>query len=679
VTGPVTTATADSPAGPPPTDPPVRTGAARRLAPFAAPAAVVVLVVWLAFNAGGFFPGTVGYAAIGAGLALLVWLTTADHPFEGVNGGFALAAGALTLFAVWTLVSAGWSDATSRALIEFDRALLYLLVLLVAGLAAGRLGGPRRILWGLAVAAFVICGAGLITRLLPEVWPIRPTLQANRLSYPITYWNTLGLLGAMGWVTCLHLTSSLREPRVVRALAAAALPVLAGAVYFTLSRGAILVLPIGLVAYLALGRPRGALGGLLAGIPATAIAVVACFAADALATDDPTTAAAVDQGHTVTIVVVATMLLAAGLRVALGRVDAWAERVEVRLPSRGRMVAAGAALLAVVVVIGVAAGAPHAIGTQYDKFTKSGEVDPASRERLSEVGNNGRLDHWRVALEGARQSLLHGTGAGTYANLWAKDRPQPYDVQNAHSLYVEVLGELGIVGLVLVLTLVLTLLAGAVGRIRGPDRAVAAAGVAIVLMWGVRAGIDWDWQMPVVTVWALIAGGALLARPRGAAAAAGAGLVPGKLGRVLLGLGVLVLLITPALVSQSQARLQESIRAFRAGDCSKALDRALDANSVLSVRPEPFLVIGFCDVRIGQPQLGVEAMQAAIERDPGNWTYRYGLALTKAAAGIDPRRDVRLAHEMNPLSQLTRDALERFDTANPELWKRRSVTAPLPQ
>jgi hypothetical protein len=645
---------------------------------------VVALVVWLGFNAGGFFAGTVGYAAIGAGLALLVWLTTADHPFEGVNGGFALAAGALTLFAVWTLVSAGWSDATSRALIEFDRALLYLLVLLVAGLAGGRLGGPRRILWGLAVAAVVICGAGLITRVLPDVWPIRATLQANRLSYPVTYWNTLGLLGAMGWVTCLHLTSSLREPRLVRALGAAALPVLAATIYFTLSRGAILVLPIGLVAYLALGRPRGALGGLLAGVPATAIAIVACFGAEALTADDPTTAAAVDQGRTVAIVIVATMVLAAGLRLALGRLDAWAQGVEVRLPSRGRMLAAGAALVAVVAVLGVAAGAPHAIGTQYDRFTKSGEVNPAgdSRERLAEVGNNGRLDHWKVALEGARQSLLHGTGAGTYANLWAKDRPEPFDVQDAHSLYVEALGELGIVGLALILTLVLTLLAGAVRRGSrsrpAPERAVAAAGAAIVLMWGVRAGLDWDWEMPVVTVWALIAGGVLLARPPGVAEA-GAGLVPGKLGRVLLGLGVLVLLVTPALVSQSQARLQQSIRAFGTGDCTNALNSALDANSILSVRPEPFLVIGFCDVRIGQPRLGVEAMRAAIERDPGNWTYRYGLALTKAASGIDPRRDARLAHEMNPLSQLTRDALERFDTDNPELWKRRSVTAPLPQ
>jgi len=541
--------------------------------------------------------------------------------------------------------------------------------------------GPGRVLWGLAAATFVICGAGLITRVLPDVWPIRATLQADRLSYPITYWNTLGLLGAMGWVSCLHLTSSLREPRVVRVLAAAALPVLACTVFFTFSRGAILVVPIGVVAYLLLARPRGALAGLVAGVPATAIAVAVCWGADALAADDPTTAAAVDQGRTAAIVIVACMVLAAGLRLALARLDRWTEGLEIRMPSPARMVAIAGAVVAVFVVAGVAVGAQDTAQTQWDMFTQSGEVDPAggSRERLAEVGNNGRLDHWKVALKGTEQSFLHGTGAGTYSNLWAKDRPEPFDVQDGHSLYLEVLGELGIVGLVLVVALVLTLLGGAVRRCIGPrpahDRAVAAAAAAIVLMWALRAGIDWDWEMPVVTVCVLIVGGALLARPTPVAN----GLVPTKLARLLMGLGVLVLLITPALITQSQARLQQSIRDFRAGDCSGALNSALDANAALSVRPEPFLVIGFCDVRIGQPQLGIQAMEAAISRDPDNWTYRYGLALTKAAAGRDPRRDVRLAHAMNPLSQLTRDALERFDSSDPEVWKQRSVTAPLPQ
>ena len=595
-------------------------------------------------------------------------------------GGLLAGAGAaLTLFTVWTLLSADWSGATTRALLEFDRSLLYLLVLVLAGLAAGRLGGPGRVLWGLALAAVVICAAGFITRALPDVWPIRATLQADRLSYPITYWNTLGLLGAMGWVTCLHLASSLREPRVVRILATASLPLLAATVYFTFSRGAILVFAFGVVAYLLIARPRGAVAALLAGVPATVVAVVACFGADALAADDPTTSAAVDQGRTVAVIVVAAMVAAGLARLALARLDRAMERVEIRLPSPVRLLGIAGALLAVIVVIGLAAGVQDTLSDQYEKFTQSGEVDPAggSRERLAEVGNNGRLDHWDAALEGARQSLLHGSGAGTYANLWAKDRPEAFDVQDAHSLYVEVLGELGIVGLLLILALVGTLLGGALWRLR-VDRAVAGAVAAIVLMWALRAGLDWDWEMPVVTVWVLIAGGALLARPA-AEAQARPGLVPGRLARLLLGLGVLVLLITPALITQSQARLQESIRAFRAGDCNTALTKALDSNGVLSVRPEPFLVIGFCDVRIGRPELGVQAMEAAIDRDPDNWTYRYGLALTKAAAGIDPRPDARRAHEMNPRSQLTRDALERFASTDPQVWRERSVTAPLPQ
>ena len=468
----VTTEATDLPAPAPPADTPARAGFARRLAPFTAPAGAMALVIWLAFNAGGFFPGTVGYAAIGVGLVVLVWLTTADHPFASASGPLALAVGALTLYAVWTLMSAGWSDATSRALIEFDRSLLYLLVLVAAGLMTGRLGGPGRVLWGLAAAAFVICGVGLITRVLPDVWPIRATLQADRLSYPITYWNTLGLLGAMGWVACLHLTSSLREPRVVRVLAAAALPVLACTVFFTFSRGAILVVPIGVVAYLLLARPRGALAGLIAGVPATAIAVAVCWGADALAADDPTTATAVDQGRTAAIVIVACMVLAAGLRLALAGLDRWAEGLEIRLPARGRMVAIAGAVVAVLVVAGVAVGAQDTAETQWKKFTQSGEVDPAggSRERLAELGNNGRLDHWKVALKGTEQSFLHGTGAGTYSNLWAKDRPQAFDVQDGHSLYLEVLGELGIVGLLLIVALVLTLLGGAVSRVRGPDR-----------------------------------------------------------------------------------------------------------------------------------------------------------------------------------------------------------------
>ena len=61
----------------------------------------------------------------------------------------------------------------------------------------------------------------------------------NRLSYPLTYWNALGLLAGLGIVFCAHLTTSLQEPPLVRVLAAAPIPALACTILFTFSRGAI--------------------------------------------------------------------------------------------------------------------------------------------------------------------------------------------------------------------------------------------------------------------------------------------------------------------------------------------------------------------------------------------------------------------------------------------------------
>ena len=56
------------------------------------------------------------------------------------------------------------------------------------------------LLWGLAAGIFIVCAAAITTRLLPVVWPVGPNLANERLSYPITYWNTLGLLASLGIV-----------------------------------------------------------------------------------------------------------------------------------------------------------------------------------------------------------------------------------------------------------------------------------------------------------------------------------------------------------------------------------------------------------------------------------------------------------------------------------------------
>ena len=261
------------------------------------------LTVYLSFNAGGFFPNTPAFVALVLAAILALRVLFAAHPWEGFTPGLVVAAGALGLLGAWTLLSAVWSNAPGRALIEFDRVLLYLLALLLFGSMARRSSDLRWMIRGLALGFFVVALAGLVTRVLPDVWTISPNVANDRLSYPLTYWNALGLMAALGAVLCFHLTSSLREPRWVRVLAAGALPALGATALFTYSRGALGAGLIGLVVYAVIARPRGLPAGLLAAGPATALAVAASLDADLLATPNPTSDAAVAQGHDVAIAV----------------------------------------------------------------------------------------------------------------------------------------------------------------------------------------------------------------------------------------------------------------------------------------------------------------------------------------------------------------------------------------
>src|SRR6266498_4085007 len=91
------------------------------------------LTVYLSFNAGGFFPNTDAFVAILLAAALIIRVSLARAPFAGFSRPLAIAAGALALYAGWTLLSGAWSNAPGRALVEFDRVLLYLAALVLLG------------------------------------------------------------------------------------------------------------------------------------------------------------------------------------------------------------------------------------------------------------------------------------------------------------------------------------------------------------------------------------------------------------------------------------------------------------------------------------------------------------------------------------------------------------------
>jgi len=652
----------------------IRLDSALRATRLALPALATGL---LAFNAGGFFAGTTALAACVLCLALVLRLTIADRPWEGWSAALAVASGAGVALAAWMLVSSAWSDSAGRALLEFDRALLYVLALVLGGLFVARPVDLSVLLRWLAAVLVIICVASLLTRLAPDAFPSDRAFTNDRLTFPLTYWNGMGILAALALVLCAHLASSARESAAVRVLAAMAVPAVAVTLYFTFSRGGIAAAIVGVAAYLVLGHPRGLLPALVAVVPVTVYALSEAYGADLLATGqfaDPV--AAGQREHVVRVV--AGCMAAGGLLRALGLVlDRRLADVRVAAHVRGRLwlVAVAAAALAVAVV-SVATDLPRRLDEERREFSR-GAILPGSsdlRERLTQTGNNGRIANWRVARDAFAEHPVRGTGAGTYRLLWEEDRPRPaFQVNDGHSLYLETAAELGLVGLVLLAVTLLTPLVVAATRLRGPEHdaiaAFLAAGGALLL----HAAVDWDWELPVLFVWYFAAAGIVLAarEPRSP-------VEPGRMTRLLGGLACLVVLLTPAFVVASQGPLDRSVTAFSRGDCRAAVDAALDSLDVLRVRPEPYEILGYCDVRAGQRALAVRAMRSAQRRDPGNWQYAYGLAIVQALNGEDPRAAAGLARRLNPLEELAVDLERRLRPADPERRRRVAATADIP-
>jgi O-antigen ligase len=626
------------------------------------------LIVYLGFSGGGFFTGTVSFGAVLVLQMLVLRILLADHPLAGATRPLAVTVGALALFTLWVLASTLWSDSTSRALTEYSRALLYLAVLVVMGLLPRQAWRIGWIVRSTAIGAVIVCTAGLISRVLPEVWPTAEGVANNRLSFPLTYWNALGLLAAIGLVLCVGLATNDRESRAGRALAAAAVPLLAATLFFTFSRGAIATAAIGMIVYLCAARQRAMIAGLLAILPPTVIAVLVAYGADQLATINPTTPVAVEQGRHVAAVLVFCVLGAGLLRLVLAPLDRRMVQIEIRGSTRRTLRLVGAGLVATALLAAVLAGGVGWAGDQYERFAQ-GATLPAGgdlRQRLTDPSANGRTRHWRVALDGFADDRLHGHGAGSYASLWAQRRDEPATVLDAHGLYFETLAELGVVGLVLLVTAIVSILWAFRRGMRGINRGFYAALLAAGVVWTLHAGIDWDWEMPAVTAWFFAAGGAALA----ARSNVTSGRRPlGRDRRVPIAIALLVVAITPALLMLSQARLVKSADAFVAGNCRDAERYALSAISMFGSRPQPYQILGYCDLEQSRSRAAVAAMQQAVDHEPDAWEYRFSLAIAQAEAGIDPRPELQRVQRLNPLEPLVRNAagsLGRSDS--PDVW-----------
>jgi O-antigen ligase len=126
-------------------------------------------------------------------------------------------------------------------------------------------------------------------------------------------------------------------------------------------------------------------------------------------------------------------------------------------------------------------------------------ADPA---RLGSIDTN-RYRYWEVASRNFADHPLEGLGSGGFQAEWLKTDDRVDASGDAHSLYLETAAELGVVGLALLL-LFLGGVATALVRLYRRDAAAATGVAAGLATWAFHAGLDWDWEMPAVTLPALL-------------------------------------------------------------------------------------------------------------------------------------------------------------------------------
>ena len=134
----------------------------------------------------------------------------------------------------------------------------------------------------------------------------------------------------------------------------------------------------------------------------------------------------------------------------------------------------------------------------------------ATNERFASLGSN-RYGYWRVAIDTGLGHPLAGVGASGFRQVWLARRDVDEVVHDAHSLEFETFAELGLVGVAL-----LAALLGAValsGRaLARADPLLAAGPLAALTVWTFHSAIDWDWEIPALTLVAVVLAGAVLGR-----------------------------------------------------------------------------------------------------------------------------------------------------------------------
>ncbi|MEA2193576.1 MAG: hypothetical protein QOG42_10 [Solirubrobacteraceae bacterium] len=604
-----------------------------------------LLVVLIGNAHGGYFPTAWGWSALAlawvAGLALLL------SSRATLGGRLELAfLTSLLLLIAWTALSILWSSNVEQSVLEVQRGLVYLAGALAGLLVVREISLPH-LLGGALAGILWVCLQALASRLFPPAAPpgTAGMLFQDRLYGPISNANGLGLLAVMGALLALGFALHARS-LPARAAAAAAMPVLLSTTYFTFSRGAAAAMVLGLLATVAIDPRRltTLTAGVLVALPSAA-AVWLGSQSTALTSAISRRSLVADDGRTLARELVALSLCAAAIAVAVWAIE---RRVGILRPVR-RGFAVALSAIAVVAVLGVVidrGGPVSIVDRAYDSVNRDLlPTDPGNpndlNRRLSSIGSTERVNYWRVALRQHDQHPWVGAGAGTYEQFWLRYRPSMESARDAHSLYLETLGQLGWPGLLLVVTMLLLPVAGAV-RARGHPLVAATTGAYVAYL--VHTGVDWDWELPAITLVALLCGVALLVA--GLGRSAGVPVLTAR-GRAAGLAATLALALFSLIGLFGNHALAESGRALDAGNPRGAAEAARSATRWAPWSAEAHHAWARADAGLRRAEPAREQLRTAVRMNPYDW--RIWFDLGTVTSGRERRRAFAEAASLNPL------------------------------
>ena len=413
---------------------------------------VVVALAVAAFSQGGYYGAGQRVVAALLGAAAVVALVDArGRPALRRSPFVACAA-----LAGWSIVSASLAGDPAAAVPQ----VLLLLGAVITVLTCASLDGQQRDqLAGAAVALGVFVA---LTGWVGVAWHRTPWALVDqglwRAATTLTYANAAA--GFLAVLALLSLARSARSPSSIQATAATCL--LLTGLGASLSRGGLVAFGVGVVV---LARLLG-VGAILRGgaAPATGSLLALAGLEPSIPASSPSRPG------------LAACALVLGLLLAVGMT---------RLGPR-RLLAVAMAVPLTLLVLAAGPG--------------RGSTQPVTDARFS-IASSDRVEQARAALDVAASRPVTGVGPGQAQLSWVREDGAVLVARYAHNEYLQVLAELGVVGLGLVLGLLLV-----IGRHVRRHRATAcplptwAGAVAGLVALAVHGLFDFGWHLPATAL-----------------------------------------------------------------------------------------------------------------------------------------------------------------------------------